>query len=181
MPPGAAWRLESDSVLSAFMLAVAEELARVDGRAEDLMRELDPRTTTELLPDWERVMGLPDPCVSAAQTIQERRAAIVAKLTTIGGQSRQFFIGLAAALGYVITITEFNPFLAGHSVAGDALTNGDWQHAWQVGAPETTVRDFRAGQSAAGEALRDWGNEELECAISSRAPAHTIPIFAYGP
>lgn len=179
MPPGPAWQGERETAIARLLLAVADELARVDGRAEALVREWDPRTALETLPDWERVLGLPNPCVTEAQTVEARRAAVTAKLTKLGGQSRQFFIELAAALGYAITITEFRPFRAEQSAAGDSLTNGDWVHAWQVNAPETTTDSFLAGRSVAGEPLRSWGNEELECVITARKPAHTHVLFAY--
>lgn len=180
LPSGAAWRRDGEAVVSKVLLAIADALARLDARAKNLMDEFDPRTTLELLPDWERVFDLPDPCVTSTQTIQQRRNAIVAKMTNVGGQSRAYFIALAAALGYEITITEFRPFKAGRSRAGDALTNGDWVFAWRVNAPEATIFSFRAGQSAAGERLRTWGNQELECAIAAKKPAHTHVIFAYG-
>lgn len=182
LPPGVAWRSEDGSTMDDLLGAMAEEFARVDGRADDLHDEADPRTTVELLADWERIAGLPDTCLAGAtQTMQERRAALVGRLTARGGQSRQFFIDLAASLGYTVTITEFRPFRAGISTAGDALTNGDWIFAWRVNAPETTIVSFRAGLSAAGEPLRTWGNTRLECAIERLAPAHTIVLFGYTP
>jgi uncharacterized protein YmfQ (DUF2313 family) len=182
LPRGIAWNLERDSYLSRVMLALAEELARVHTRTVDLVRELDPRTTLELLADWERMLGLPDVCAPAEQTVQERRDAAVAKYTRLGGQSPQFFIDLAAAIGYEVTITEFYPFRADESHAGDALTNdAEWAHTWRVNGRETTFRRFTAGLSAAGEAVRDWGNEELECVISLRRPAHTVLLFGYPP
>lgn len=181
LPPGLAIRRETDTDVYKLLTALAEELARVDGRGDDLLRESDPRTTLEMLTDWETQVGLPDPCLAGVdQTVQERRNAVVARLTGRGGQSRQFFIDLAASLGYTVTITEFRPFRAGISTAGDALTNGDWIFAWRVNAPETTITPFRAGQSTAGEPLRAWGNERLECAIERVSPAHTILQFAYG-
>lgn len=181
LPPGLAIRRETDTDVYKLLTALAEELARVDGRGDDLLRESDPRTTLEMLTDWETQVGLPDPCLDGVeQTVQERRNAVVARLTGRGGQSRQFFIDLAASLGYTVTITEFRPFRAGISTAGDALTNGDWIFAWRVNAPETTITPFRAGQSTAGEPLRAWGNERLECAIERVSPAHTILQFAYG-
>lgn len=180
LPPGRAWPRDPDSVLSKLLHALAGVFARTHRRALDLIEEADPRTTNELLTDWERVAGLPDKCAPAGATTQERRDALVARLTARGGQSRQFFIDLAAQLGYVITITEFTPFRAGQSSASDSLTNGYWPYAWQVNAPETTIREFRAGQAAAGEPLRRWGNELLECVIGRAKPAHTILIFAYG-
>jgi hypothetical protein len=79
LPQGVAWNLEPDSMVSRVMLALAEELARIDGRAAALIQEIDPRTTLELLPDWERMLALPDICAPAAQTLQERRAACAKK------------------------------------------------------------------------------------------------------
>ena len=47
----------------------------VDDRAPPICWrvESDPRITLELLPDWERAWGLPDPCFRSAQTIAERQ------------------------------------------------------------------------------------------------------------
>lgn len=100
LPHGAAWPRDPDAVLTALLQAFADEFARVDVRVEDLFNEMDPRTTYELLEDFERVTGLPDPCVPAEQTVNERRAALVTRLTGQGGQSIAYFLGLAAALGY---------------------------------------------------------------------------------
>lgn len=180
LPPGRAWARASISTVSKFLEGLAAEMVRLDQRTGDLLLEADPRATAELLPEWERMLGLPDGCSGLAITLQERRAAILAKLITKGAISKQFFIDLAASLGFEITITEFRPFRAGHSCAGDALTNGDWVVAWRVNAPSQTVKYFRAGQSCAGEPLATWGNDVLECKISKRIPAGTIVLFAYG-
>ena len=183
LPPGAAWPRDDDAALSRLLAAAADELARIDRRAEQLIDEADPRTTAEMLADWERVAGLPDPCVAAsgeAQSVPQRHAALVARLAALGGQAAAYFIALAASLGYAITIEEFRPFRAGASRAGDALTNGDWSFTWRVYAPPTTPVTFRAGQSAAGDALRSWSNVALECVLNRFKPAHTNLLFAYG-
>lgn len=178
LPRGAAWQFGTGSKFSDLLTAFADELVRVHKRAVDLVKECDPRYTSELLAEWEKVAGLPDPCTGALETQAERRDAIVARLGEQGGQSRQFFIDLAAALGYTVTIDEFNPFVAGDN-AGDAVAGDAWQFAWQVNAPETTIEYFTAGSNA-GEPLATWGNTELECAIERAKPAHTNVIFAYG-
>ncbi|WVR18345.1 hypothetical protein y223_00065 [Bordetella phage PY223] len=180
LPQGLAWPRESDARMRALTRALAEEFARVDARGDDLLREVLPSTTVEMLSDWERAAGLPDPCVPSGQTLQERRNALLSRLAGTGGQSRAFFIELAAYLGFTITITEFRPFRAGISHAGDALYNDDWRHAWRINAPETTIIEFRAGLSAAGEPLRKWGNELLECVLNRIKPAHTVLLFGYG-
>lgn len=181
LPPGQAFPRETGTTLDDLLSGLSEELARVDARGERLLIDANPRTTSELLTDWERVAALPDKCAGTLETtLQGRRNALSAKLASTGGQSPAYFIGVAAELGYTVEIEEFHPFRAGMSVAGNLITNGDWVFAWQVRAPAVTVIPFRAGQSAAGEALNTWGNDTLECKINQLKPAHSIALFAYG-
>jgi len=181
LPPGVAFPREPGTDLERVLLGCAVEFSRIEARADQLAIDVNPQDTTELLSDWERAAGLPDKCSGVLETtIQGRRNALVAKLSSTGGQSIEYFISVAEALGYTITITTFDPFRVGVSSVGQALTNGAWQYAWQISAPETTVVSFRVGMSAVGEALRSWGNDALECKIRQLAPAHTVPIFSYG-
>lgn len=141
---------------------------------------INPFRATEWLEDWERVYGLPDPCARAERTLQERIAALAIAVQERGGLSRGWYVRLGAMLGYTVTVREYQPFRAGRSRAGDALTNGDWQFAWAVASPAQTVHRFRAGRSAAGEPLAHWGDEILECVMRRLAPAHTKVLFVYG-
>lgn len=181
LPPGKAFPREPGTDLEKVLLGCAAEFERVEARGDELAIDVNPLDTNELLPDWERSAGLPDTCSGVLEnTLQGRRAALIAKLTSTGGQSEAYFIEVAKNLGYEITISTFNPFRVGLSAVGDALTNEAWQYAWEINAPETTVVSFRVGLSAVGEALRTWGNGALECKIRQLAPAHTVPIFTYG-
>lgn len=181
LPPGAAWTHEEGSVLAALLLALAQEPARVDATAHEMLTELDPAQTLQLLPKWEAMCGLPDQCSQVGETIAERRAAVLANLSAQGGQTPGHFAELATLLaGAVCTVREYRPFRAGMSCAGDPLSNGPWVHTFAIEAPATPVRPFLAGQSCAGEPLRRWGNERLECTIRRLAPAHTIVSFHYG-
>ena len=180
-PRGLAWPREKISTLYAFYLGLACELFRMSERALQLIEEADPRTTTELITDWERIVGIPDECQQPADTLERRRADVVARLTTLGSLSRQFYIDFAAYLGFTITIEEFRPFRVHYSSAGDALTNGDWVYTWRVHAPIQMIKYFSAGISQAGDPLASWGNDFLECSLNKRKPAETILLFAYGP
>ena len=92
LPRGQAWPRWSGSTLVQAQTGLAEYWGVVDGRAADLLEtESDPRITWELLPDWERAWGLPDPCLPSATTIGERRRMLVMKMTLLGAQSRAFF------------------------------------------------------------------------------------------
>lgn len=181
LPPGQAFPRDPGTTLHDLLDGMSIELARLDVRASVLPQEVNPAASLELLPDWERVAGLPDKCSGVLEeTLQGRRNALLTKLTSTGGQSPAYFIELAASLGYTVTIEEFRPFRAGMSVAGDPLTNGPWVHTWLIRAPQASITEFRAGLSAAGERLRTWGNDTLECKINQLKPAHTIALFAYG-
>jgi uncharacterized protein YmfQ (DUF2313 family) len=178
LPGGPAWAVEPGSVLSHVLLGVAEELARVTARGEALLEEADPRTALELLEDWERVLGLPDSCLLAIpDSLSERRVLVAQKARALGGQTPQFFIDLAATLGYAVTITEFRPLYAGFA-AGDPCCGDAWAYAWQVNIPLAGITTFVAG-SFAGDRLRGWGSLDLECIIGRSAPAHTTVLFVY--
>ncbi len=106
LPRGAAWwaatRPELLSEMDAIIDGMMKEPARVGRRAFDLLRNMDPRTMDELLPDWERIAGLPDPCApTPPQTIPDRQGALTARITARGeGTGPQFLLDLIADLGY---------------------------------------------------------------------------------
>jgi len=177
LPTGAIWPRDPDATLSKLLAAWAEPLARVDARADDLVDEGDPRTTYEMLVDWERVCGLPGACYGDAEGLAARRAALVSLLTFRGGQSRAFYIALSEVLGHAVGIEEFAPLRVGHR-AGSRTYGEGWAFAWRVRAAETSVATLRCG-GGAGERLRTWGNDTLECEIGRRCPAHTQVLFAY--
>jgi len=139
--------------------AIAE---RFELMADLLEVESDPRYTIELLPDWERNWGLPDPCVKEPTTVGERRLALLQRMTMIGAQSRQFFIDLAASLGYTITITEYRTFVVGIDRVGDARVYGngmvpmynEWGNPWLdvLGNPVSgaALLWFRCGDGQCG-------------------------------
>lgn len=182
LPPGAAWPRDREATLTKLLEAVADELAKVNGRADRLVAEADPRSTLELLVDWERVAGLPDSCTGGAATLQERRDELVARLTAVGGQSPGYYIGVAATVGYAIAIEEFKPFVAGIGQCSVDTLNGG--HAvrfhWRVAVPDPRLTYFRTGESQAGDKLLAVDRaEDLECLLSRLKPAHGNLVFNY--
>jgi uncharacterized protein YmfQ (DUF2313 family) len=126
LPHGQAWPRDPEATSVLAITGLAEYWGFVDGRAADLLeRESDPRITVELLPDWERNFGLPDPCYTAPQTIAGRQTALVARMTLYGSQSRAFYINFAKQLGYSIGISEYRPFMVGLDRCGDNRVYGD--------------------------------------------------------
>jgi uncharacterized protein YmfQ (DUF2313 family) len=180
LPRGRIWPRDPDATLAAVARGLAPSAQRLDARAVDLLADAFPGTAYELLPEWEASLGLPDPCSGLAPTLQQRRAQVVSRLAASGGQSVPYFVSVAAALGYEITVEEFAPARAGTLRAGGAVYGEAWAHAWRVHAPGVTVTYFSAGGSAAGEPLAAWGNASLECVLTRLRPAHTVVQFAYG-
>lgn len=192
LPTGPAWTRSPDANLTRLLDAVAQEFGRLDARTARLIEEADPRTALELLPEWERVAGLPDTCSGQiAVTVPERRSAVVSKITARGGQSIAYMTAMAASLGYAVALEEFRPMRAGFR-AGDRCHSTDWAFAFRVDVlPPTDVPGgefatiavsdtrFRAGSGRAGDRLRSFGSAALECVIGRVKPAHTIAIFAY--
>ncbi len=177
LPAGPAWDIEGAH--GGLMLdAWAEEFLKIQSSIDGLIDEADPRLTYQLLIDYERIFGLPPDCVAnTAQTLQQRHNALVVQMTGIGGQTPQYFIDLAAAAGFVITITEFRPWTVGMTV-DQPIIDSDWAYAWQVNAPSVTVSYFTT-LSGVDEPLSAWGNELLECVINRFKPAHTHVLFSY--
>jgi uncharacterized protein YmfQ (DUF2313 family) len=133
------------------------------------------------LTDWERVLALPDICLAGeSQITRQRIQAVLSKLKSHGGRSKPFFIELAQALGYEITITTFKSACAGIAGAGDPLNGGDWPYTWRINAPAVTISYAAAGITGAGEPLAAWGNKALECRLSQMKPAGSILLFGYG-
>jgi uncharacterized protein YmfQ (DUF2313 family) len=180
LPRGFAWPLAPAAWLTRLLSGLSPEFARIHGRVLDLIRESDPRTTVEMLAEWERALGLPDNCSSTlAPTLQARRDDVLTKLVSLGGQSREYFIAVAARLGYTISIEEFKPFRVGRSRVGESINALEMTWVWRVNGPPVTIRSFRVGRSRIGERLRSWGNTALECRLTQLKPAHTKIIFSY--
>ena len=184
-PDGWAWdaKNQKTSNLSKLIASMSEEYTRIDDRGANLIKESNPATTFELLPDWERVFGLPDECSPTQDlSIQQRRQRIIQLLTTRGGQNKGFYQTLASNFGFdvnVIEVSDQPPFRAGSGRAGDKLTNGVWRYAFVIQAPADSLVKFRAGISTAGDRLLLVQNSTLQCLIEKYKPAHAVAIFNF--
>ncbi|TKA91800.1 DUF2313 domain-containing protein [Guyparkeria sp. SB14A] len=181
LPRGALWDAlrEPGTTAEQLLAAIAQEPARLDGRAIALLDELDPRTVVEMLEDWERWAGMPDSCSGLGATITQRREDLLARLTNTGGQSRRYFIGVAGRLGFPdAEILEYDPHTVEATV--DAPIYGeDWAHAWTIRAPTPPIDQFNA-DSSVDESLGEAApTTRIECVINRLKPAHTVALFEY--
>jgi uncharacterized protein YmfQ (DUF2313 family) len=167
LPPGPAFDLDLQPDLGQLLAALAPELARVDQNSEALLLELNPATATVLLPVWEDYLGLPDVCtVPGSQTLEQRRLAVIAKLTATGAPQLSYYLRLGPQLGLPMVIDEFRPARVGTLSVGDFLYGDGWPWGWLAGVPAAAF-----GTAAAAT---------LDCRLQREAPEYTDVVLGYG-
>lgn len=151
--------------MPTLITAIAAALDRVMLDCRNALSEAHPASCSITLTDWERNHGLPDSCVGALATINERVAAVEERYAGQPLLCRQYYIDIAAAFGQEVLIVE---------------GIGDDPHAWQV-VYQSSVQDetfFSAGDAVAGDALIEIAPTLVACIIARLIPAHTSVSFA---
>jgi len=166
------------SMLSAELYAEGNTLEAATASADRVKNAVTPLYAETLLPDWERVLAI-TPASSA--TYQSRLNAVLSKLNEVGGLSIPYFVGLAASIGYTISIDEPQPFRAGTSHVGDTVYIPDIVFIWltTVTGSSTPVYRFRSGSSVVAERLTSFSDAVIESVFNDLKPAHTFVYFAY--
>lgn len=177
-PTGPVWPREPDSVLGQTAAALIKSYTRNAASAAALLEDAMPIAPVMMLPEWEKSLGLPDPCAGPSPTLQVRQRQVNARFVASGGQSCAYFISVAASLGYDITIDQFAPARFGQPF-GQPMYGDPWAFAWRVNAPTYEIKNFSFGRDEFGEAFQSWGNTVLQCELQRLAPAHTVVIFDY--
>lgn len=166
--------------LSAEIEAVGTQLDVAQAITEALLIEIDPRTTDLLLDDWERVYGLPDGCSDIGQSIEQRRSALLAKVSDSGGLSKRYFLQVAEGLGYRDTsITTFVP--SNCEMTCEMPLRGErFRFLWTVNLPHQNDNHtvFRA-DTRCDSRLDSYAFGALECQFMRLKPAHTQVILTY--
>lgn len=181
LPAGPAWDPELVPEIDLVLTGVAVEFSRLDARAVDLLNEMDPSGVSELVPDWESVMGLPDACLGPNPAFEDRRLSVRRRLVEVGGQSRAYFLEIAVSQGYPApTITELRAPRMGRSRFG-AAHFGTWnaQFMWTLNTGSRHRTGRRFGVTYWGERFGANPGNALECLIRRPAPAHTVVHINY--
>lgn len=168
LPQGSAWLRDDDTALALLIKGLAEEFARIDARAQQLIDESLPSGVIELLERWEADYGLPDSCSSVVQTFDQRISALEQKYKLYGSQSRAFLVSLVDAYGLIANISEYKESVFGGDFGG-YFWGTDWAFVVQfdIEIPDT-ITDIDSTKSI------------LECSIARILHAHKYPIFVYG-
>jgi len=158
LPRGVIWTRDVGRRLTKLLTGLADELVRTHNRAGQLMEEADPATTSELLPDWERVCGLPECPTYAPVTEADRRYAVYTKLAAQGGQAGDYFESIAAGIGADLDVTDLYPI--------------GWTHVWQAQTSHVTRARCNSPCNSRLVEYTSLG-QRLRCLLVKWKPAHT--------
>jgi uncharacterized protein YmfQ (DUF2313 family) len=157
LPPGRAWPREETSTQFKLMQGLAVAFARSDAAAVQLLRDANPATTFNLLPEWEESLGLPDPCLGASPTIAQRQASVLARFTGVGGETAAYIESYAAALGYTVTLEPNAPLRIGIGTIQQPIQDESYFFVLTISCPEM--------------------NSALECELNGIMAAHVQPVY----
>jgi uncharacterized protein YmfQ (DUF2313 family) len=138
--------------LPAVARAIARFFSRLRRAREMLERQYDPRTADIMLPERERERGI---VPIEGQTLEERRATVLAKMRGEGGVNTAYYTGVCVDAGYLdaVVTAAADPFTT-VSVADDYLAGGLWTVTMHV-----TATSLGAAQD---QALQDLINGQLQ-------------------
>lgn len=157
LPTGRAWPRDPDSTQTAVVEALAASFQRVSANANDLIEDAFPASSEYLLAEWQSTLGLPADGTALAPTLAGQQAQVIAALSSVGGASIAYFVGVAAAFGVSIGITQYRPAFTTDDCTVPIRGNA-WAFSWLV--------------------TEASGNAALQAVISRFAPAHTHVVFA---
>jgi len=161
-----AGELIAGSLFGRLLSCFAVELFRLELYVFKLLNEAVPGLSVELLPDWERVLGLPDKCSLLSDFDTQEEQQEIAHTKYFGEYqtvTKDYLIEYAAVLGFTISIEELqletNSFIMGVAIMGANELGGQGSFA----VLEITVQPGGTGSL-----------EQMQCIFNRLKPAHTV-------
>ena len=179
LPPGRAWPAEPGTALNSLVEAFAAGMWELDLSGSNLLDDIRPNTTVDLISDWERAVGLPDTCTVIGGSLAVRRASVLEKLVAKSSPSASEFQRIGMLYGTDIVVEEHDQTRA-NLISGLNTNGGRWRFVWWISIPTSadvtrldTVSDVQTPFKSVGR------NSELECRLRRAAPAHTHLVIGY--
>ena len=163
-----------EKVFGKLFFAFGHELFNFQERIYSLIREMIPGLARELLPEWERDLGLPDQCSLQTTTVEERSRVAHAKYTTkYTGLSRPFFLQYAQNVGSTVKIYDLvgsgQPFRVDKARVDRTPADGiSGARLWSSGATFKWIVEIQKD---------DPNKNYLHCRFYQMNPAHMVLIW----
>jgi len=153
LPTGPAWATDFNSQLRIALYPLANTYATNETLAQNLLIDIFPSTSVQLIPEWNESLGLPGPCSIGSSNVAVSQSAIVAQINNQGGVSEAYYISYALSMGYVITISNYSSLRIGHDI-NQSCYDRKYDFIWIVTIVSGAVPSY------------------LECMLRQIAPAH---------
>lgn len=109
MPRGVIWQRATSLDLYKYAQGYAPRLERAEASADNLLLEMRPETTLQLLDEWEEYLGLPECIAEPNSNFEYRRYAVIEKYHRKGGLQAWNIQRLAENLGFTVIVDEVFP------------------------------------------------------------------------
>ncbi|EGV05693.1 hypothetical protein HMPREF9952_0758 [Haemophilus pittmaniae HK 85] len=175
LPVGLAWNRAPDGNLGKILAIRAEQLSRVNDTAHQLVKERMLSNAFILLEDWEAFYGLPE--CTEINTIEARRAALIAKDNEVGSFNKHYLEEQAAHNGYHIRVISHYP----HHCLRDCMQPlYPQENAWKVFIYTTSrnVRNMTCLEDVTNELVM-FERSKVECFLKRLCYAHLELVFIY--
>lgn len=178
--------LERLTLQQQYWAAFAEVLEYLHQRACALIEEFFCPTVNELLPEWQREYGYPDPC--------DPWHSLCDKVRALGGATCAYLAGIAADRGWKLTCSECDTsagFVGADCARADCIKTCDcpgntiWVTIDLTRSPSYVapkIAPARADCARADSATVGPcppGAEPLQCLIERFKPAHVKAVYIY--
>lgn len=181
LPPGSALPRDPDSATGAFLTPLATELAELERRWAGLLNQTSPAYATDLLTDYERVLG-PDPCRRDLGQLgtPQRQAIAELRWSSNADPTPALLVAIAAQQGIAVTVEEFLPDTCGRGECGDWEIGPETEaYGIIVHAPTATLVEDECGAGECGARINDFTSPLDECALRLWVPQHICLRVAY--
>lgn len=175
LPIGLAWNRALDGNFAKMFMPRAETLETVNANAHQLIDECILSNALMLLGDWEAFFGLPE--CSEINTIEARRAALVAKDNEIGSFNKHYLEDLAKQNGYAIKVIAHYPH---HCMRDCSYPLYPQENAWRVFIYTTSsnIRNMSCLDDVTNELVM-IERSKIECFLKRFCYSHLEMVFVY--
>lgn len=175
LPVGLAWNRAIDSNFAKLFSPMASQLAQANEAAHQLVDERILSNALLLLDDWEAFYGLPE--CTELNTIEARRAALVAKDNEIGSFNKYYLEELAKQNGYAIKVIAHYPH---HCLRDCTYPLYPQENAWRVYIYTTSssIRNMSCLDDVTNELVM-IERSKIECFLKRFCYSHLEMIFVY--
>lgn len=175
LPVGLAWNRSPDSNMGKILSIRAEQLVQVNETAHQLVKERMLSNAFLLLDDWEVFYGLPE--CTEINTIEKRRAALIAKDNEVGSFNKYYLEELAIRHGYQIKVVNHYPH---HCLRDCGYPLHPQENAWRVFIYTTSksIRNATCLEDVSQELVL-FERSKVECFLKRFCYSHLEMIFIY--